>query len=195
VRSIGKQESEKVQYKVSALLVATTLAALGYAGSNRPQGPQVKLAYINSNEIIAQAPGAAEAQATFEREMARWRSQVTALADSLQEMIRQYEQQQVMLSPEARQQRQAEINQRRLEYQQRTANVEETAQRRQQELVAPIFESVSNVLAQVREEEQYTMIFDAAAGALIAADTTLDITGLVIQRLQAQQGAEGGTSN
>ncbi len=184
-----------MQYKVSALLVATTLAALGYAGSNRPQGPQVKLAYINSNEIIAQAPGAAEAQATFEREMARWRSQVTALADSLQEMIRQYEQQQVMLSPEARQQRQAEINQRRLEYQQRTANVEETAQRRQQELVAPIFESVSNVLAQVREEEQYTMIFDAAAGALIAADTTLDITGLVIQRLQAQQGAEGGTSN
>lgn len=184
-----------MQYKVSALLVATTLAALGYAGSNRPQGPQVKLAYINSNEIIAQAPGAAEAQATFEREMARWRSQVTALADSLQEMIRQYEQQQVMLSPEARQQRQAEINQRRLEYQQRTANVEETAQRRQQELVAPIFESVSNVLAQVREEEQYTMIFDAAAGALIAADTTLDITSLVIQRLQAQQGAEGGTSN
>ncbi len=184
-----------MQYKVSALLVATTLAALGYAGSNRPQGPQVKLAYINSNEIIAQAPGAAEAQATFEREMARWRSQVTALADSLQEMIRQYEQQQVMLSPEARQQRQAEINQRRLEYQQRTANVEETAQRRQQELVAPIFESVSNVLAQGREEEQYTMIFDAAAGALIAADTTLDITGLVIQRLQAQQGAEGGTSN
>lgn len=184
-----------MQYKVSALLVATTLAALGYAGSNRPQGPQVKLAYINSNEIIAQAPGAAEAQATFEREMARWRSQVTALADSLQEMIRQYEQQQVMLSPEARQQRQAEINQRRLEYQQRTSNVEETAQRRQQELVAPIFESVSNVLAQVREEEQYTMIFDAAAGALIAADTTLDITSLVIQRLQAQQGAEGGTSN
>lgn len=184
-----------MQYKVSALLVATTLAALGYAGSNRPQGPQVKLAYINSNEIIAQAPGAAEAQATFEREMARWRSQVTALADSLQEMIRQYEQQQVMLSPEARQQRQTEINQRRLEYQQRTANVEETAQRRQQELVAPIFESVSNVLAQVREEEQYTMIFDAAAGALIAADTTLDITSLVIQRLQAQQGAEGGTSN
>lgn len=184
-----------MQYKVSALLVATTLAALGYAGSNWPQGPQVKLAYINSNEIIAQAPGAAEAQATFEREMARWRSQVTALADSLQEMIRQYEQQQVMLSPEARQQRQAEINQRRLEYQQRTSNVEETAQRRQQELVAPIFESVSNVLAQVREEEQYTMIFDAAAGALIAADTTLDITSLVIQRLQAQQGAEGGTSN
>jgi outer membrane protein len=184
-----------VQYKVSAILIATALAALGYKGIAEPQGAQVRLAYINSNEIIAQAPGSAEAQATFEREVATWRSEVMALADSLQVMIDAYEQQQVMLSPEARQQRQDDINEKRLEYQQRTADLDETAQRRQAELVGPIYEAISTVLVQIRDEQDYTMIFDAAAGALIAADTTYDITGVVIDRLRAQQATEGGTAN
>jgi outer membrane protein len=185
-----------VQYKLSAIVVATALAALGYAGLNVPQASEIKLAYVNTNEIIAQAPGAAEAQATFEREMAGWNAQVEAMGDSLQAMVTQYEQQQVMLSPEARTQRQQEINQKRMEFQQRTVDLENMAQARQQELVAPIYEAVSNVLTRIREEEQYTMIFDAAAGALIAADTALDITAQVLQRLQAQ-GAEqpGGTPN
>jgi outer membrane protein len=184
-----------VQYKVSAIVVATALAALGYAGFNGPQGSQIKLAYINSNEIISQAPGAAEAQATFEREMAGWNAQVEAMGDSLSQMVTQYEQQQVMLSPEARTQRQQEINQKRLEFQQRTADLENMAQSRQQELVAPIYEAVSNVLVTLREEEQYTMIFDAAAGALIAADTALDITAQVLARLQTQSAEPGGTPN
>ncbi len=184
-----------MQYKISAMVVAAALAALGYAGFSQPQGPQIKLAYINSNEIISQAPGAAEAQAIFEREMAGWNAQVEAMGDSLQAMIAQYEQQQVMLSPEARTQRQQAINQKRMEFQQRTVEIENIAQARQQELVAPIYAAVSNVLNAVRVEQQYTMIFDAAAGGLIAADTTLNITALVLQRLQAQTAAPGGTPN
>ncbi len=181
-----------VSHKISAVVAAAALAALGYQGVS--QSSAVKLAYIDSNEVIAQAPGAAEAQATFEREMARWRSEAQALADSLQAMITSYEQQQVMLSPEARQQRQEEIQRKRLEYQQRAVDLDQVAQRRQQELVAPIYEKVTRVLVDLRAEQEYTMIFDAAAGALIAADTTLDITDLVITRLQAAEPA-GGTGN
>jgi outer membrane protein len=127
--------------------------------------------------------------------MAGWNAQVEAMGDSLQQIVTLYEQQQVMLSPEARAQRQQEINQKRMEFQQRTADLETMAQSRQQELVAPIYEAVSNVLVTLREEEQYTMIFDAAAGALIAADTALDITSQVLQRLRAQSAEPGGTPN
>ncbi|UCF19513.1 MAG: OmpH family outer membrane protein [Gemmatimonadota bacterium] len=182
-----------MSHKISAVLAAAALAALGYQGVSQPN--TIKLAYIDSNEVIAQAPGAAEAQATFEREMARWRSEAQALADSLQAMITSYEQQQVMLSPEVRQQRQGEIQRKRLEYQQRAVDLDQVAQRRQQELVAPIYEKVTRVLVDLRAEQQYTMIFDAAAGALIAADTTLNITDLVIARLQAAEAAGGETGN
>jgi outer membrane protein len=181
--------------RASAVLAAAALAALGYKGISEPQSNGIQLAYINSNEIIAQAPGAAEAQATFDREMARWRSEVQALADSLQEMISTYEQQQVMLSPDARTERQQDIQQKRIEFQQRTTDLESAAARRQQELVQPIYERISQVLQQVRDDRNYTMIFDAAAGALIAADTTLDITSEVIQRLVDLEGGQQGPAN
>lgn len=179
--------------RVSTVLVATAVAALGYKGIAQPQS-EIKLAYIDSNAIIAQTPGAAEAQATFEREMARWRSEVQALADSLQQMVTAYEQQQIMLSPEKRQERQQAIQRKRLEYEQRTLDLQQVAQRRQQELVQPVYDQISQVLASVRDERGYTMIFDAAAGGLIAADTTLDITPIVIERLQTEQ-AGGGDAN
>jgi outer membrane protein len=173
-------------------VVAAALALVGYNGLGRPQGGDLRLAYINSNVIIAQTPGAAEAQATFDREMARWRTEVQALADSLQQMISTYEQQQVMLSPEKRQERQQEILQKRLEYEQRLNDLQEVAQRRQQELVQPIFEKITSALMEIREEHNYSMIFDASAGALIAADTALDITDLVIARLKEQAAGEQG---
>ena len=182
-----------MRYRISALVVAAALAAVGYQGAS--QSSPVKLAYIDSNEVVALAPGAAEAQATFEREMARWRTEVQTLADSLQAMITAYEQQQVMLSPDARQQRQEEIQRKRLEFQQKTVDLDQVAQRRQQELVAPIYERVTNVLMELREENGYSMIFDAAAPSLVAADTLLDITDLVIARLQAAEGATEGTGN
>jgi len=184
-----------VRYSASAVLVATGLAMLGYKGINQPQATEIKLAYINSNVVLEQAPGAAEAQATFDREVARWRSEVQAAADSLQEMITTYEQQQVMLSPEARQERQQVIMQKRLEYDQRVADLQQVAQRRQVELVQPIYDQITAALVQIRVEENYTMIFDAASGGLMDADTTLDITSQVIARIRQQGGVEGGTQN
>lgn len=182
-----------MRYKLSAIAGVATAASmfLGYQAGTQVQAP--KLAYINSAVIIEQTPGAGEAQETFDREMAQYRAQVQALADSLQAMLTQYEQQQVMLSPEKRQERQQQILQKRLEYNQRVEELQTRAETRQAELVQPIYDKISIVLTQLREDEGYAMIFDVAAGALIAADTTLDITGEVVARLQAQ--AETSSQN
>lgn len=176
-----------MRYRETAVIAAATaLTLLGYGEFTGSQEATPKLAYIRSQEVLEQAPGAREAQNVFEREMASWRSEVQALGDSLQQMIQQYEQQQVMLSPEKREERQQAIQQKRLEYNQRVSQLQEQAQQRQQELVQPVYEKISTVLESIRDEQNYTMIFDAdaAGGGLIAADTTLDITAQVITRLQ-----------
>ncbi len=43
---------------------------------------------------------------------------------------------------------------------------------------------IQEVLTQIQREGGYAMIFDAAAGAIVAADTTLDITDEVLRRLR-----------
>jgi hypothetical protein len=47
-------------------------------------------------------------------------------------------------------------------------------------------EQINTIIDQIRNEERYAMIFDVGAqgGAVVAADTTLDITDKVISRLK-----------
>lgn len=132
----------------SGLLLAAGLGAFAMPA----QAQTAKLGYINSQRIIAEAPGAQEARQAFEQDMNKARQQLEVLEDSLKTMVAEYEKQQVMLSPDARKQREDEIRQKQATYQQRAATLEEQMQRRQAELVQPIMERIETVLSEIRKE-------------------------------------------
>lgn len=154
---------------------------------------QTKLGYIDSQAILNEAPGAQEAQEQFERDMARYRSEVQQMGEELQALIDQYDQQQLTLSPEAKENREEEIRRQQQRYQQRVQELEDQATQRQNELVQPIMERINTVIDGIRREGDYTMIFDVASAAIIAADPSLDLTSEVIRRLKAGAGEGGGT--
>lgn len=147
------------------------------------QAAATRFAFINSQKILTEAPGAREAQQTFEREMQRYRIEVDSLEQSLGQLQEELQRQQATLSPQVRQQRQQEMQQQFVTYQQRVAELERTAQRRQAELVEPVMQRISEVIEEIRREGNYSMIFDAAAGGLITADPSLDLTDRVLARL------------
>ncbi len=155
---------------------------LGSAGDAAAQSGG--LGYIDSQRILAQAPGTTEAQRTFEEDMARYRTELEQLGTQLDSLQNNYNQQQATLATDVREQRQQEIQQKFMEYQQRTAELEETAQQRQAELVGPIMQRISEVIEQIRSEGGYAMIFDTSTGALITADPQLDLTEQVLERLR-----------
>lgn len=165
------------------VLAALALAVLGTTSAEAQQTG--RFAYINSQRILAQAPGAQEAQRQFEQDMTRYRAQVDSLGRALEQAQQSFERQQSTLSADARQQRQQALQQQFGQYQQQVGELEETAQRRQAELVQPIMQRISQVIEQIRTEGNYAMIFDASAGALITADPALDLTEQVLQRLRA----------
>jgi outer membrane protein len=166
-------------------LVGTAMAlALAFAGGDALEAQTARLGYINSQRILAEAPGTAEAQRSFEADMQRFRTELERLEGELEQLQENFERQQGTLSPAVRQERQQEINQRFIAYQQRRMELEETAQQRQAELVSPIMERISDVIEDIRRDGNYSIIFDAAAGSLITADPTLDLTDQVLQRLR-----------
>lgn len=170
------------------LLTALALVFGLLAAGASPAGAQVantKFAYINSQQILAQAPGTTEAQQAFEADMNRYRGEIEQLGKDLETLRGEYDRQQATLSAEAKQQRQAAIQEKFTAYQQRVAELEQTAQRRQAELVSPIMKRISEVIEEIREQGNYAMIFDASAGSLITADPALDLTNSVLERLRA----------
>ena len=178
---------------LSALFVAGLgaghAAAQEGGGDEQPAPPpeNTQFVYIDSQQILQQAPGASEAQQTWSRELAQYRSEVQQLAAEIDSMQSNLEQQREMLNQAAIERRQQEIARKQQELRQRAQELEQRAAQRQQELLGPILDQVRTVIAQIREEQGYTMVFDASAAGVLAADPRLDITDLVIRRLQERQ--------
>lgn len=169
--------------KVYTLLIAAaalaTVSAVPAAAQTAP-----KLAFINSQRIIAEAPGAQSARQTLEREMEGFRSELNKLDEDIQKMITSYEQKRSMLSTDARAKEEEAIMQKQRDAQQRAMQLEEQANNRQNQLVEPVMRQIQEVIDSIRVEGKYAMIFDAGAGGVIAADPALDLTDQVLARLR-----------
>lgn len=146
-----------------------------------------RLAYLNSRAILAQTPGYAQAETTFSRELNTSREEVARLQASLDSAANDFETASVLLSPSAKQAKQRELVAQQQTVTQRQQELQDRMQARERELLEPLQQRVQAVIEGIRAEMNYAMIFDVAAmgGAMVAADRTLDITPVVIQRLQA----------
>lgn len=162
------------------------------AGTAPAEAQTLRIGYIDSQVILQAAPGAQEAQEAFDQQMEQYREEIQRRGSELDELVQQYQRQQSTLSPEARDARENEIRTREIQYQQRLEEMEQEAQQRQQQLVEPILERMAEAIDDIRAEGEYTMIFDTASRAIIAADPDLDLTERVLQRLQAMADAEDG---
>ena len=166
----------------SAIFAAATLALAPSAFAQAP----VKLAYINSQKILADAPGRAEAEATYNREMATAREQLQRMDDSLKAMVATYEKDAPGLDSARRDARGKTIRDTEQAFSTRAADLNNQMQQRQADLARPLMDQVSHVLDEVRTQGGYTMIFDVGAqgSALVSADKSLDLTDAVLAKLK-----------
>ena len=165
--------------------VIALAACVAVPAAARAQGP-AKFAYIDSRAILAQAPGRAEAEAQFQKEMQTYQGQVKLMGDSLNTMMAAYTKSELTLSPTAKEARQKTIRDKEAAYQERVQGLQEQAQQRQGELMGPIMQLINTAISDVRAQDGYAFVFDVGAqgGVVVAADTTLNITDKVIARLR-----------
>ena len=167
-------------FALTAVALALCAESAQAQGNPAPGSPVV---YVRGQVILQAAPGAAEAARTFERELADMRTQLQEQAAVVDSMLQDYQRQEVLLSPQAKETKQQEILNLRNQLQQRQGEMDTQAQQRQQELLGPILEQVGAVIETLRSEGNYSIVLDASKEGLVAADTTLDITDAVLARL------------
>ena len=158
-----------------ALLVGTEVSA---------QAAQ-KFAFINSQALMQAAPGRAEAELQFQKDMEGFRAQVAKLGDSLSSLEKAFQAEAITLSPAAKDARLKTVQEKKTEYEERVQKLNEQAQQREAELMQPVMDNVRKVLDEVRTEGGYSFIFDVAAGSVIVSvDKNLDITDRVQAKLR-----------
>ena len=177
--------------RVLTLAVLVTLVFCGFAPDLEAQASTLKIGYVNSQAILQQAPGATEAQEEFDRQMERIQEEVENMGVDLDSLLSSYQQQQSTLLPNVRQARETEITQFQQRYQQRVDQMSQEAEVARQALVEPLFTQMADVIDDIREEGNYQYIFDVASQAIIAADSSLDLTEEVLLRMQQAAGVGG----
>ena len=180
----------RVLFRASSIALATSLILVGVAGAQATSAPATpaKIGYINSAVILQQAPGRAEAEAQFDREVGVYRQQIQRMDDSLKTMMAAFDREAPKLDSATRDVRGTTIRQREAEYQSRARGLDSTMQARQAELVKPIMQRVQTVIETIRAEDNYALILDVGAqvSVVVAADKKLDLTDRVLARLKAQ---------
>jgi outer membrane protein len=170
-----------------------TLAGLALtATAASAQTAPVKIAYINSQKLISEAPGAVEARTTIEKEANKHRADLALAEDSLKNLVADYQKRQLVLSADARAKEETNIRTRQAALESRADAMEQQMSKRQSELVKPIMDRINQILTAMRTEGGYTVILDTSSGAIVAADPALDLTDAALARLKA--GAPAATA-
>jgi len=167
----------------------TVIAALLLGGTATPlphQGQTQKVVYVNSQVILQNTPGVPQADSTFQRELARYQARARRLQARFDSATTEFNRVALDLSPAVRQQRQQELAQMQQRAQLALQDLRDSAQARRDALMAPITQRITAVIEGIRAEYNYAIVFDVAtlSGGVVAADPSLDISRLVIQRLQ-----------
>ena len=162
--------------------VAGVLAALALGAA--PAGAQVRVAFVNSQRILAEAPGVQQAQQVLQRELSGLRTPLETLERQLEQGQQQLQQQGATLSQQAREQRQQQLQTQFQQYQQQAQQAQQTAQRREAELLQPVMRVINDAITAEMRAGGYSYVMDSSSGGIVAVDPALDLTDRVLARLR-----------
>jgi len=175
---------------VRAVGLALTASVLA-ASSAFAQGP-AKFAYINSQQVLQQAPGRTELETQLKKEMDVYSRRMTVMEDSVELLMTALQKDLATLTPAVRTQREDVIQKKRLAFSQEASQLQQKAADARETISRPLMEMFNKVLNDVRAEDGYAFVFDVGSEAqvIVAADKNLDITEKVIARMRTAAAAK-----
>jgi outer membrane protein len=159
------------------MLLSLACGALFYANA------EMKIGFINSEEIFRNYEGTKEAQSKFDKEVSKWEQEASTRQKEIKDLKDQLDKQSLLLSAERRTDLEGKLKQKMTEYQdflQTKFGQKGEALSKNEELTKPIIEKINKIIEKIAKEENYDYIFDARVGGVIYAKKVYDLTQRVI---------------
>ena len=134
---------------------ATLALVTGTAAAQVPSpGPQLRIGFVKSREILQSTPGYAAAESTFNKEVQGFRDEVQKLQQQLDSAVQAFDQQSIALSPTVKQAKHKELQSLQQRVEQRSNELQDRAAQRERELLAPIQQRVNSVVQGLRARSE-----------------------------------------
>ena len=176
---------------IKKMVIAVLIAAIVVPASAISLLAQdVKIGYIDSIKIFAEYSETQEAERLYRLEVDQWTAQKQRMEREIVRLRDELQAQSLMLSEEKKAEKKLELDRKMAEYEQFMAETfgdDGLAAKRNKELTQPIVEKINRILEDLGKEQGYTMIFDVANANVVYADKTLDLTEMVLTKLNELQ--------
>ena len=147
-----------------------------------------RIAYVKVNEILESIQEYKTAQTELDRVAKQWRQEIAQEYDVIKGMYNRYQAEQVLMSEEARSQKEEEIMNKEKqvrELQKNKFGPEGELFKRRQGLVRPIQDKVYSAIEEYAQERGYDFIFDKSGSAgMIFTNPEYDKTADILKRLK-----------
>ncbi len=150
---------------------------------------ELKIGYVNSEEIFAKYKGTQDAQEKFDKVAAGIQQQATNMKKEIETLKDQLERQSLLLSKERKKELEDKIKTKAAEFEEFVAKNygrEGDLVKKNEEMTKPIVEKIQKIIDKIADDEHYDLVLDSRMGGIIYASKKVDLTDRVLKILNAQ---------
>jgi len=166
------------------LLAFGLLAGMGSAAAK-----ELRVAYVDSERLLESSDDFRQVRQKLQEEERQYVSQASSLEEALRLMSEELQAQSLMLSEEARKERQDRFLQKQKElddFRREIWGENGKLFNRNMELSRPVLDKINAAIQKVSEEYGYDFVFDAATASIVYALPEYDITEKVLDALKKE---------
>ena len=176
--------------KMKRMVGVALLAGIIVLLNGTPGAAQLKLGYINSGRIMAEYKGFQDVTKRIQDLAGTYEKELQSMRRQLEESFKEFENQQLLLSDERKQEKQREMQesqQKIMAFQEeKFGNQGEILQKRQ-EWSNPIIERMQDILNEIGAKDNYDFIFDTINGNIVfAKEDKYDLTDRLLEEMVKQ---------
>ena len=148
---------------------------------------EVKIGYVDSQQIMTQYEGFRTAQIELEKEQKRLEAEYNTMAQQLDSLYQAYEQQRLLMSEDRKKEKENELISKERELQEfgmkKLGPQNSELVQIQNQLMQPILKIFSDACNQVGADQGYDFILDAGTGGLLYSLDSHNITDEVLEEM------------
>jgi outer membrane protein len=166
------------------------MIALLACGSLFLTAADLKIGFINVEEIFKNFSGTKDAQEKFDKEVQKWEQDATNKQKEIKDLKEQLDKQSLLLSSERKAELEAKLKQKMVDYQeflQTKFGQKGEVLSKNEELTKPIVEKIQKIIDKIAKDENYDYIMDARAGGVIYGKPAFDLTQRVLGILNKEK--------
>jgi len=161
-----------------------TLLALGLAGAPARARAEQKLAFVDLQRALNEVDEGKTSKAALKREFDQKQKTLDEKKSEFDRLRGDFEKQAVVMSDEARKERQGELERKQMELQGLFVQMQKELSERERETTRGIFDKMHAIVSEIAEQEGVALVLTAEA--LVFATPSLDFTNELVRKYNAR---------